>query len=248
MLWQFGELGYDFSINTCPDLTITPGCRTANKPIRWDYRQVPARQRLYDVTRAMLELRNKYPVFHTQTFQTSLSNATQKTVVLRHPEFDAGIAGNFGVTSTTISVNFGGSGFVYEYFSGDSVLLVSGSASLSYLPGQYRLFTTKRLPRPVFGSLVTGNRKLEETEYPMTLFPNPAEGWLFIQYSLPRSGQYRCTIFDLTGRQVKNVFSGLLNSGNHSMELETSGLPPGAYFFRLQGEDGYTVKRFIVGR
>ncbi len=248
MLWQFGELGYDFSINTCPDLTITPGCRTANKPIRWDYRQVPARQRLYDVTRAMLELRNKYPVFHTQTFQTSLSNATQKTVLLRHPEFDAGIVGNFGMTPATISINFGGSGYVYEYFSGDSVLLVAGSANLTYLPGQYRLFTTKRLPNPAFGGLVTGSQKLQNAEYPMTLFPNPVEGMLFIQYSLSQSGHYHSTIFDLTGRPVRNVFSGQLTSGHHSLELDTSGLPPGAYCFRLQGEAGYAVKRFVIGR
>ncbi len=248
MLWQFGELGYDFSINTCPDLTIVPGCRTANKPIRWDYRQVPARQRLYDVTRAMLGLRNNYPVFHTTTFQTSLSNATQKTVVLRHAEFDAGIAGNFGMVPATISINFGGSGYVYEYFSGDSVLLASGSVSLSYLPGQYRLFTTKRLPPPVFGGLVTGSRAPRKDEYPLTLFPNPVEGQLFVRYSLPQSGQYHCAISDLTGRRIKSVFSGQYTSGEHHFTLDTSGLPAGTYLLRLQGETGYAIQRFVVGR
>ena len=37
MIWQFGELGYDFSINRCVDGTINNNCRLDNKPIRWDY-------------------------------------------------------------------------------------------------------------------------------------------------------------------------------------------------------------------
>ena len=37
MLWQFGELGYDQSINRCPDGTINEGCRVSPKPVKWDY-------------------------------------------------------------------------------------------------------------------------------------------------------------------------------------------------------------------
>jgi hypothetical protein len=44
MIWQFGELGYDYSINTCSDgVTISENCRTDSKPIRWDYRDVEQR-------------------------------------------------------------------------------------------------------------------------------------------------------------------------------------------------------------
>jgi len=39
MIWQFEELGYDYSINY--------DCRTCEKPIRWDYFDQPERQRLY---------------------------------------------------------------------------------------------------------------------------------------------------------------------------------------------------------
>ena len=37
MLWQFGELGYDFSINRCTNGSINENCRLDPKPIRWDY-------------------------------------------------------------------------------------------------------------------------------------------------------------------------------------------------------------------
>ena len=37
MLWQFGELGYEFSINTCQNGSVSENCRLDLKPIRWDY-------------------------------------------------------------------------------------------------------------------------------------------------------------------------------------------------------------------
>ena len=39
MIWQMGELGYDYSINTCTNLTINNNCRLDEKPIRWDYQK-----------------------------------------------------------------------------------------------------------------------------------------------------------------------------------------------------------------
>ncbi|HYG40401.1 MAG TPA: alpha-amylase family glycosyl hydrolase, partial [Cytophagales bacterium] len=37
MIWQFGELGYDHSINTCQDGSVKNECRVAAKPVTWDY-------------------------------------------------------------------------------------------------------------------------------------------------------------------------------------------------------------------
>src|SRR5690606_13071190 len=47
MIWQFGELGYPYSINTCTDLSVNNDCRLANKPIRWDYLNDTRRMKIY---------------------------------------------------------------------------------------------------------------------------------------------------------------------------------------------------------
>ncbi|MFS8082878.1 MAG: alpha-amylase family glycosyl hydrolase, partial [Ginsengibacter sp.] len=57
MLWQFGELGYDYSINYCSDGTNNSACRTDAKPIRWDYFQQRNRKKLYNVYSALNGLR-----------------------------------------------------------------------------------------------------------------------------------------------------------------------------------------------
>ena len=58
MLWQFGELGYDYSINTCSDgVTINNNCRYRSKPIKWDYLQNVNRKSLHDIYSGLLKLR-----------------------------------------------------------------------------------------------------------------------------------------------------------------------------------------------
>ncbi len=56
MVWQFGELGYDYSINY--------NGRTGNKPVRWDYYDHPQRKELHDFYKTILNLRKDHEVFH----------------------------------------------------------------------------------------------------------------------------------------------------------------------------------------
>lgn len=56
MVWQFGELGYDYSINY--------NGRTGNKPVRWDYYNNSKRRELHDFYAKVLNLRKNHEVFH----------------------------------------------------------------------------------------------------------------------------------------------------------------------------------------
>ena len=48
MIWQFGELGYEYSINRCLDGTVEEGCRLVEKPVRWDYLEDQRRVDVYE--------------------------------------------------------------------------------------------------------------------------------------------------------------------------------------------------------
>ena len=56
MIWQFGELGYDISIDQ--------NGRVGKKPILWQYFDDPERKKLFDVYAAMLRLRSQFDVFY----------------------------------------------------------------------------------------------------------------------------------------------------------------------------------------
>lgn len=60
MIWQFGELGYDFSINYPSG---TDADRTGRKPAEWKYFNEPARKALYDAYAELLAFRNAHPRF-----------------------------------------------------------------------------------------------------------------------------------------------------------------------------------------
>ena len=55
MIWQFGELGYDYSIEY--------NNRTGRKPVRWDYFDDPYRKGLYDEYARLLRFRTENPEF-----------------------------------------------------------------------------------------------------------------------------------------------------------------------------------------
>ncbi|MEM9849802.1 MAG: alpha-amylase family glycosyl hydrolase, partial [Bacteroidota bacterium] len=55
MIWQFGELGYDFDINF--------NGRTGEKPVRWDYYDDLKRRELYDFISKLLYIRNNYSIY-----------------------------------------------------------------------------------------------------------------------------------------------------------------------------------------
>jgi Alpha amylase, catalytic domain/Carbohydrate-binding module 48 (Isoamylase N-terminal domain) len=63
MIWQFGELAYDYS--RCYLSTNGEGgdCNTKTdpKPVRWDFQQRAERKKLFDIHGALIKLRKDYP-------------------------------------------------------------------------------------------------------------------------------------------------------------------------------------------
>ena len=93
MIWQFGELGYDVSIDN--------PCRVCEKPILWNYFQNEERKKLYKTYQALLTLRNENEVFRSPDTEVELwlNHASGlKHITLTHPSMDVFIPGNFGVT------------------------------------------------------------------------------------------------------------------------------------------------------
>ena len=138
MIWQFGELGYDISIDQ--------GGRTGEKPILWDYYSDTKRYKLYRFYSVLNTLRKTQPVFQAgTTFTWSLSTLT-KRMQLISDDNKAVIMGNFGLVDANINPAFPVAGKWYEYFSGDSVIISNINENILFKPGEYRLYTTKRMP------------------------------------------------------------------------------------------------------
>ena len=73
MIWQFGELGYDISINQ--------NGRLGQKPILWNYYDVKQRRDVYDTWSYFMKLRKLFPIFSDpeSKIQTWLNTAVKKS-------------------------------------------------------------------------------------------------------------------------------------------------------------------------
>ncbi len=140
MLWQFGEMGYDYPLDYNGD-------KLGPKPIRWDYLENPNRQRLYQVYSTLARLKTTQPVFNTRDFSFDVAD-TIKTIHLRYDEMDVTIVGNFDTYPRTADAAFTKTGTWYDFFSGDSLEVSDVHMELELDKSEYRIYTTARLQTP----------------------------------------------------------------------------------------------------
>ncbi|OPL17764.1 MAG: hypothetical protein AVO35_08880 [Candidatus Aegiribacteria sp. MLS_C] len=83
--------------------------------------------------------------------------------------------------------------------------------------------------------------------------PNPARYGCSIAYDLPASGEFSVTVFDMAGRAVRELHSGMLPQGSGSLSfdgMDGSGapLPSGVYSVVLAGPSGTGATRMVIAR
>lgn len=233
MLWQFGELGYDYSINTCTDGSVHDDCRLAPKPIRWDYLQDPNRKRLYDVVSGLIHLKTHYEVFNTTDFTLDVgSNTYAKKIFLNGTGMDVVVQGNFDVQTRNLSSPFSHSGWWYDYFTGDSIFVADATPAIALEPGAYHLYTSVKLGGPPNGFPTPVVERLNGL-FRLKASPNPVAGPLNVAYVLPETAPVQLDLFDDLGRPVRQLFSGREAGGEHLKSFDLA-LPAGVFYLQLQ--------------
>lgn len=243
-MWEFGELGYDYSINTCINGTIDPSCRLDPKPIRWDYLTVPARKQLHDVYQSLIHLKKEYNTFETSDFQLSVSGF-QKRIRLNHPDMDAIVLGNFDVVSGSIDPQFQYLGWWYEYFSGDSLLVSNIMTPINLQPGEYRIYTSQNLDNPISVGINSPNFI---GDFDVQIAPNPANQQTHIQYTLAQVSDVHISVVNPLGQTVDILHESRETTGTHDFDWDTSSLSPGLYFLRLDVGGVIDVQKLVIRR
>lgn len=241
MIWQFGELGYDYSIDY--------NGRVGNKPIRWDYYDMGKRRRLYQVWSALIRLRTSEPAFTTSDFKLNLAYST-KRIELNHADMDVRIIGNFDVVEKSMDPNFSTTGSWYEFFSGNSLEVTDPNELITLAPGEYRIYTTKKLTLPeITASLRTASASMPA----LNVYPNPAQDQLFISGGKQAK---QISLYDINGRAVRNIHTvdqyatGQITTGmkipGGLITVNLSGVAPGTYILGVTFPDGTTGHAKII--
>jgi photosystem II stability/assembly factor-like uncharacterized protein len=105
--------------------------------------------------------------------------------------------------------------------------------------------------RPLSELATVSSVKSEEPEIPRKYslsqnYPNPFNPSTKINYSLPKAGNVKLTIYNSIGRKVATVVDEYNPAGNYSVQFNGSNLASGIYLYRLESENFSVAKKFIL--
>jgi len=256
MLAEFGELGFDYSVNWCTNGTVDPSgsCRETPKPIRWDYLKDTSRKQLHDVYQAMLSLRGNYPGLASGETLYSLGGAFKYLQVVS-PELSAVAIGNFDVVSSSGSVSFSNEGTWFDYFSGKTFKATGNPQAFNLVPGEYHVFVNQNVNKvdtTTTDSTTTGppgNNSLN-----VKVSPNPVSGsGVTVTYQLPIAGNSNLAVYSITGQQLSVEDLGYQPAGQYTLRagqlpFNPFSLADGYYVMKLTTTGGTSQIGFLVAR
>jgi hypothetical protein len=82
-------------------------------------------------------------------------------------------------------------------------------------------------------------------------YPNPFNASTTIQFAVPKPSQVRIAVYDMTGKEVAQIFNGYVGAGYFSADWRAEGLTSGMYFYRItaaasEGGDSYRETKKLV--
>jgi len=249
MIWQFGELGYDHSIDE--------NGRVGNKPIRWDYLKQPRRVKLFKVFESLIKLKTEYDAFESPNY-TLFAADSLKRIHINHNSMNVTVLGNFGVTTSSINPNFQNTGTWYDYFTGNSINVSDTQAPLSFEPGEFHIYTTVKLPAPEADILselkdeviTAGSFEL------MQNYPNPFNPSTVINYTVAEPSFVTLKVYNLLGQEIKTLISAEQGTGTYTINWNATNnynhdVASGIYFYKIEvsGTKTFTdTKKMILIR
>ena len=254
MIFEFGELGYDFS--RCYLSTNGDGgdCNTKldPKPIRWDYLQVVLRKRVYDIYSSLNKLR--YHGWYKDIFLgNNISIARNlggafKSLIIRSATDSSQIVvvGNFDITDQTSSVTFPTGGTWYDYLRGTTFAATGSAQSMTLIPGEYHVYLNRNLINAVTTPVIDINNP--GTVLQLFVYPNPVEDNSIAEVYVPERGNVLMELWSIQGQKVKTIHAGILAKGKHVLTLsdKTNYLASGLYLLKAQTKNNSLSVKVLI--
>jgi hypothetical protein len=252
MIWQFGELGYDRSIFMCKNGLIPQpypkdSCKLDEKPPVWSYVADPARKKIYDMIRSLMQLRKEYPAAFTGAGVSYDVSGVFKKIQLTDPSMSIVIIGNFDVQPGNGAVIFPSAGNWYNYFTNEMIITTGSSQNFFLQPGEYKIFVSQNLVTGVGDVYGGGN------DFKATLFPNPVSSNSIVKYTLPATGNTSVMLMNSFGQQLCTLEKGTLAKGDYQLQLNEfpvtyNALGSGVYFLKIRSGHRNVYLKFLVLR
>jgi 1,4-alpha-glucan branching enzyme len=248
MIWQFGELGFEYSINTCEDGSVNPpgaeggegDCRLSKKPPVWEYQSEGSRVNLFGIISDLIRLRKEYNIFSTSdvtfignnllTKQLTLKNTPYTSTPVDPTQMNLQVAVNFDIIENSVAVNFPHTGLWYDYYNKRLVDVNVVPFNLILGPGEFILFTDVFIENEIITNTLN-----EQSNENLLLYPNPASDLVFSS----SEDALNIVWVNAIGQSVNPKQVGF-NSWS------VIDLKPGFYYVKIKNRNSITIQKILV--
>lgn len=246
MIWQFGELGYEFSINRCTDGTINNNCRTDEKPVAFTlgYDNNANRKAVYNTWAQIINIRNSNPVFKSKTYTIESNNLSNDPngLITRIYVYDnlltAGVKNivvlaNYNTSVQNVVPYFPYTGAWQNLMDNTVSNITSTTAPITLQPGEFRIFGNYT------GSLSTDENVAHRLS--LQVADNPVKNGQarLVYYKAKNAG---IVIYDMSGKKMDSF---KLNRENGTYEFRAA-YPAGTYLVHLKADNGTAIQKMII--
>jgi len=224
MIYEFDEMGYDYSINS-------NGGRTNEKPSAWGWLNLAHRKAAMDASAKIITLRKLYPTAFTQgSFVTTIgtNDWAGRRIALSHADLNMVVLGNFDATlPLDITPNFSKTGIWYNLLTGELLNVTNTSMVITMQPGDLLIYTDRIIDLPSGISNPTAQSDI-------SVFPTETTGSVYITSPYQVN---RVNIYSLLGSLVKTQYN--------STTVDVSNLTNGVYILEVNTLQGKSIHKII---
>ena len=96
-------------------------------------------------------------------------------------------------------------------------------------------------------AIETDNTQLLPQKYTLAQnYPNPFNPTTRIQYTVPKDGNVKLTVYNIIGQEIAQLVNGEVKAGTHEINFDASALTSGVYLYKLQVNNFTSVKKMIL--
>ena len=225
MIYEFGEMGYDYSINSL-------GGRTSEKPSAWGWLNLAHRKAASDACAKIMTLRKMYPTAFTQgTFDLNIAVAdwnTGRRIALTHSDLDMIVLGNFNASATiTATPNFQKTGVWYNLLTGAQLNVTNTAMTITMQPGDLLIYTDRSINFPNGISNPIVQKKT-------TVFPTETTNLVYIT-----------TPYTIKNVNIYNMQGSLIKTEKNNSTIDVENLTKGLYILEVNTLQGISIHKII---
>lgn len=242
MIWQFGELGYEYSINYDPvSRTVSNDNRMTKKPVPTYFEDLNkdnnrSRRSLYEFYAFMDSLRTHNDIMLNGIVDAQTSSLA-KIITRTLGDKTLIFVVNFDVKAQNITIKFPADGTWYNIVGDYKATAHNGSATIKFKAGETMIFSNN--PDDVRTDISTPVAEVKPKDLGLKIYPNPCSEILNIS---SKNNIDKITIFSMDGSKIMDF----ANINSKTANLSIDGLQSGLYLIKIKTGAINLVKKVMV--